>query len=1802
MAGMYLTDDLSEPDTWQVPLGRSEETTIDANGFLLIWADREPWQGALHADFKLSADGEVVGLYDPGLNPIDFVVFGPQNGDESYGRATDGNYMWRCFGCEGCPPPTPGGANGSEPVDVIVSEIMYHSSTEPDSDLKDYIELYNRGCCSVDLSGWRFSDGVDFVFPAIEIEPGEYLVVAADVNMFKAKYPDVNNVVGGWGGRLSNGGEKVELVNRSGTVIDWVHYADEGDWAVRELGPLDNYHRGWIWSDDHDGGGRSLELINPAMPGEYGQNWRASGVNQGTPGAVNTLTSNDTAPFILDGVHSPIIPRSTDPVYVTARIIDEQSTGITVRLRHRVDGTSSFNTADMYDDGAHGDGEADDGVYGAELSARADLTIVEFYLEASDSSGNSRTWPGPVPGLGQAANLLYQVNNTYDPDEPWTPGSQPIYYFIQTDAERDELYNIGWYEDTDMSNPINAQMNVTFISRDGTGIQMRYLCGARARGHASRHEPPMNYRLNFPHDKPWNGVTAININSKCAHLQWISSGVWHIAGLPAPDQKIIQLRVNAENLMPYYNNFSTRIPGYESYAHTEVKDGDWAENHYPNDSQGNIYKCFRDIQPADLDWRDTTNQDAYRTSYFKATNEEYDDFSDIVHLCDVLNNTPDENFLEEVSQVIDIQQWMRYLVLDTLMGNCESGLNRGGEGDDYAMYRGVNDPRFVLVNHDQDTYMSAAMNDHRECDADWPIFTEYLQITGLVPLLTHPDTVPLYYQAFFDMFDIVFNPETLNPMIDNELSYIPEYDKGVMRQYVVDRRAYVLSLIPQELTINSNLSVVNGFHRTTSNTTSLNGEAHAAWTRSVVVDGQVADWDARYATWSLDTLPLNPGINRIIVQAFDGRNGSGNEIESDYVDIWYDDGSEEVICGPLTDATTVLDAASGPWHVTGNVVVPVGKTLQIEAGTTLFFDAGAGITVYGRIFAEGSQYQRIRFTRIPGSGSSWGRVVFSSSQEDSRLSCVDMDYGGAMDISSSQLLLDYVTWANVNRTILEVSNPSLIVRNSVFPPVSSETIHGGGMPANGYFILEGNTFGKVSGNKDVIDFSGGKRPGPIFEVYDNVFLGGDDDGLDLDATDAHIEGNMFMNFHYAGGEQNSTGNPIATGRSGGTTSEITVVRNIFYDNDHAALLKEDCHMIAENNVFMGTTISVVNFDEPGKADGPGRGAYMDGNIFWDNNDDNLFENFFGVELTVNRSILPEQWHYLGDGNIDADPLFVDEQSDFHLKPASPAIGTGPYGLDMGAYVPKGAAVSGEPDELTYHTDATLNVGGPGITHYKYRLNDGLWSEELSIDTHPQIALDDLSHGSSYTIYVIGKNSAGVWQDEADSTVSRTWTVDASHWKFIINEVLADSNDAGPDLIELYYDGLSALDMSGMGISDSPISPSRFVFGPGTVIEPNEYLVLVADGNTAVPGHLSFALDASGEGLYLYDSDSVLVDSVEFGMQLSGYSIGRLGPEHNWALCQPTFGHENVAQPLGDPDTLKINEWLTNSEVVFEADFIEIYNPHSNPVDMSGMFLTDNPVSQPYKHKIAPLSFVAGDGFAVFIADGEEQDGPHHANFRLSATHEMIGLFDVDGNKIDQVIYYSQTTDVSQGRSPDGASDYSFFELPTPGISNLYSIGTDEALSLLDFLRITELMYNPPGSAELTEFVELHNLSGEILNLAGVRFTEGIDFIFPLDANIPAYGYILLTKEPGVFKLLYPSVSDNVIFGPYDGQLDNGGEELILKVTEPFEAAIMRFEYDDLWYPQTDGDGFSLNILDPTADPVTWDDAESWHAAAPNPGF
>ena len=478
--------------------------------------------------------------------------------------------------------------------------------------------------------------------------------------------------------------------------------------------------------------------------------------------------------------------------------------------------------------------------------------------------------------------------------------------------------------------------------------------------------------------------------------------------------------------------------------------------------------------------------------------------------------------------------------------------------------------------------------------------------------------------------------------------------------------------------------------------------------------------------------------------------------------------------GTLSDTLkldTILTAEFNPWNITSALVIPKGVTLTVEAGVEIQFSPSASIQVEsdGCLITKGTDDNRITLTCISGSNSSWNGITFDHSMKDNVLSHVDMAWGDGQSqmilVQYSKLLIDHMTWSHTTKTIIEVTHPSLLIRNSVFPDVNErELIHGVYLRDNEYLILDGNVFGRPTGYNDVIDFSDCRRPGPVFEVYNNVFMGGGDDGLDVDGCDSHVEGNLFMNFH-KGNTTSSTSNGIATGIFNSYSPSIVAVRNVFLNNDHAVLLKEGSYLRSDNNVYVNCKFGAINYGEwPDRTVEPGKGADLNGDIFW--NDSSDFQNQFAQPgkkdpvITVNRCIISKDLHSLGMGNLDVDPKFVDPGNDFHLQPVSPARGKGPNGLDMGRWVPEGASISGEPDTISSQTTIALTIDGPGITDYEYSVNNpaGPWSGVFAIAENPKINLTNLKNGESYTVYVKGKNSAGRWQTNPEYASSRTWMV------------------------------------------------------------------------------------------------------------------------------------------------------------------------------------------------------------------------------------------------------------------------------------------------------------------------------------------------------------------------------------------------------------------------------------------------------------
>jgi hypothetical protein len=144
------------------------------------------------------------------------------------------------------------------------------------------------------------------------------------------------------------------------------------------------------------------------------------------------------------------------------------------------------------------------------------------------------------------------------------------------------------------------------------------------------------------------------------------------------------------------------------------------------------------------------------------------------------------------------------------------------------------------------------------------------------------------------------------------------------------------------------------------------------------------------------------------------------------------------------------------------------------------------------------------------------------------------------------------------------------------------------------------------------------------------------------------------------------------------------------------------------------------------------------------------------------------------------------------------------------------------------------------------------------------------------------------------------------------------------------------------------------------------------------------------------------------------------------------------------------------------------------------------------------------------------------------------------------------------------------------------------------VRITEIMYHPTNGmgADAAEFIELQNTSTASVDMSG-WYLEGVDFVFPNGFSLDAGDRIVLASNnaPATFAAQYPGVA---VAGYFGGTLDNGGERLALN--DASGRTIVSVDYDDEggWPTQPDGQGNSLEIIDPNGNP---DDPANWKASA-----
>jgi hypothetical protein len=171
-----------------------------------------------------------------------------------------------------------------------ITELMYHpadpSAAEiaagfTDAEEFEYLEIFNTSAdVTLTLTGVRLATGIDFTFPAMTLAPGEYVIVAENLDALALRYDTSGmRIAGQYTGKLSNSGERLDLLDPTGAAILGFTYSDE-------------------WLPVTDGEGKSLVIIDVAGDTEswnVAASWRASNGATGSPGGPDVVaTPGDT--------------------------------------------------------------------------------------------------------------------------------------------------------------------------------------------------------------------------------------------------------------------------------------------------------------------------------------------------------------------------------------------------------------------------------------------------------------------------------------------------------------------------------------------------------------------------------------------------------------------------------------------------------------------------------------------------------------------------------------------------------------------------------------------------------------------------------------------------------------------------------------------------------------------------------------------------------------------------------------------------------------------------------------------------------------------------------------------------------------------------------------------------------------------------------------------------------------------------------------------------------------------------------------------------------------------------------------------------------------------------------------------------------------------------------------------------------------------------------------------------------------------------------------------------------------------
>ncbi len=493
---------------------------------------------------------------------------------------------------------------------VVITELMYHppDAAGPDA---EFLELTNAGSTAVSVEGWCFR-GITFCFgPGATLGAGQRVVLTADQDAFKTAWGFAADHA--FGGGLSNSGERIQLLDAAGRVVDIVEYRDV-----------------WPWPVTPDGLGPSLEVIDPREDNNTARNWRASVDLSGhTAGRPNSVRAQGLPAWIEEVTHT-VSPAPGAPFRVTARILDAAFVDFAFRTDFGEETSWNLN-----DDGVDGDETAGDGLYSVVVPGRQAGRLLRYRITATGANGGTMDYPRLDDTVVYAGTVV---------GDPASESQIPRFdWFIESSRYQAALDHAL----TDETEPAV----LAFQGRIWDNVRVR------VRGGSARWWPKLHWKFILPqgHDFEAPGLLARPVDrfnlqgsygDKTYLREILAYESFQAAGVASNQVFHVRLHQNGQF--------------FGLYVFLEQPDDDWFAR-YGLDENGAHYKAYAQAEAvgseAELHWM-----------YEKETRE-HEDFTDLFEFLRGINQPDPRLRREYLFDHLDLPGMLNYLAVQAIIHN-----------------------------------------------------------------------------------------------------------------------------------------------------------------------------------------------------------------------------------------------------------------------------------------------------------------------------------------------------------------------------------------------------------------------------------------------------------------------------------------------------------------------------------------------------------------------------------------------------------------------------------------------------------------------------------------------------------------------------------------------------------------------------------------------------------------------------------------------------------------------------------------------------------------------------------------------------------------------------------------------------------------------------------------------------------------------------------------------------------------------------------------------------------------------------